>query len=179
LAREYVGRAPSAVESAGVLIKLHSAPMYFYRRGRGRFQAAPQETLKLARAELLYAPDGNKPETKALDLACKETGLTPAKLFERCGLLPDSHDHHLKRFLHEFFPQGTGFPAHELPPPAAGLPLAAVKAFSLNDTGTTEIDDAFSLERRGDGVRVGIHIAAPGLGLAPQSPLDAIARGRL
>ncbi len=212
LAREYVGRAPSAVESAGVLIKLHSAPMYFYRRGRGRFQAAPQETLKLAlaavekkkrqqeamslwsaalargecppeiaaaRDELLYAPDGNKPETKALDLACKETGLTPAKLFERCGLLPDSHDHHLKRFLHEFFPQGTGFPAHELPPPAAGLPLAAVKAFSLDDIGTTEIDDAFSLERRGDGVRVGIHIAAPGLGLAPQSPLDAIARGRL
>src|SRR5258706_4101783 len=36
LAREYVGRAPTAIESAGVLIKLHSAPMYFYpRRGGG------------------------------------------------------------------------------------------------------------------------------------------------
>ena len=75
------------------------APMYFYRRGRGRFQAAPQETLQRAIAgmekkrriqaqvedwtealsqgscppeiaalkdELLYAPDRNKPETKAL-----------------------------------------------------------------------------------------------------------------
>ncbi len=213
LAREYVGRAPTAIESAGVLIKLHSAPMYFYRRGRGRFQAAPKETLQLAlasvekkkrqqeaiglwaaalarhecppeiaalRDELLYSPDGNKPETKALDQACRETGLTTAKLFERCGLIPDSHDYHLQRFLHEFFPHGTGFPAHELPPLPADLPLAAVQAFSLDDIGTTEIDDAFSLERRAGGVlRVGIHIAAPGLGFAPGSPLDAIARSRL
>src|SRR5229473_1439685 len=28
LAREYVGRAPDAVEAAGVLMKLHAAPMY-------------------------------------------------------------------------------------------------------------------------------------------------------
>src|SRR6185295_18483619 len=149
LAKDYVGRAPTAIGSAGVLIKLHSVPMYFYRRGRGRFQAAPEETLKLAlasvekkkrqqeaivlwaaalgrndcpaeiaalRDELLYAPDGNKPETKALEQACRETGLTTAKLFERCGLLRDSHGYHLQRFLHEFFPQGTGFPAHEVPP---------------------------------------------------------------
>ena len=213
LAKEYVGRAPTAIESAGVLIKLHSAPMYFYRRGRGRFQAAPEETLKLAlasverkkrqqeaiglwaaalvrhecppeiaalREELLYSPDGNKPETKALEQACRETGLTTAKLFERCGLIPDSHAYHLQRFLHEFFPQGTGFPAHEVPPLPADLPLATVQAFSLDDIGTTEIDDAFSLERRSGGVvRVGIHIAAPGLGFAPGSPLDAIARSRL
>jgi exoribonuclease-2 len=213
LAREYVGRAPTAIESAGVLIKLHSAPMYFYRRGRGRFQAAPEDTLKLAlasvekkkrqreaiglwaaalarhecppeiaalRDELLYSPDGNKPETKALEQACRETGLTTAKLFQRCGLIPDSHDYHLQRFLHEFFPQGTGFPAHEMPPLPVDLPLAAVQAFSLDDVGTTEIDDAFSLERRAGGLlRVGIHIAAPGLGFAPGSPLDAIARSRL
>src|SRR5262245_24876160 len=50
LAREYVGREPAPAESAGVLLKLHAAPMYFYRRGRGRFQAAPEETLKLALA---------------------------------------------------------------------------------------------------------------------------------
>jgi len=212
LARDYVGRAPTPVESAGVLIKLHSAPMYFYRRGRGRFQAAPEETLKLAiasvekkkrqqeaiglwaaalargecpgelaalRDELLYSPDGNKPETRALEQACRETGLTAAKLFERCGLLPDSHEYHLQRFLHEFFPRGTGFPAHELPPVPGDLPLANIQAFSLDDIGTTEIDDAFSLERRGETLRVGIHIAAPGLGFGPGSPLDAIARARL
>jgi exoribonuclease-2 len=52
LAREYVGREPTPAEAAGVLIKLHSAPMYFYRRGRGRYQPAPEETLKLALAGL-------------------------------------------------------------------------------------------------------------------------------
>jgi exoribonuclease-2 len=213
LAQEYVGREPSPVEAAGILVKLHSAPMYFYRRGKGRFQAAPEATLKLAlagiekkkrtqeaidawaarlarfdcpgevaalRDELLYQPDRNKPETRAFEQACRETGLTPARLLERCGLLPDTHQYHLRRFLHEFFPHGTGFPAHALPAADAGLPLAATPAFSLDDVGTSEIDDAFSVQRGADGtVRVGIHIAAPALGFAPGSPLDAIARERL
>src|SRR3989454_10586093 len=109
LAREYVGRDPTPVQAAGVLMKLQSAPMYFYRRGKGRFQAAPEEILKLAlaglekkkrlqetiaawaqslaryacppeiaalREELLYAPDRAKAETKAVEQACKDTGLT-------------------------------------------------------------------------------------------------------
>jgi len=213
LAREYVGREPTAVEAAGILMKLHAAPMYFYRRGRGRFQAAPEETLKLAlasvekkkrqqeaigawaaalarfecppeiaalRDELLYAPDGNKPETRALEQACRETGLTAAKLFERCGLLKDAHEYHLKRFLHEFFPRGTGFPAFESAAAPEDLPRAPTAAFSLDDIGTTEIDDAFSLQRSGAGaLRVGVHIAAPALGVAPGSALDRVARERL
>ena len=213
LAREYVGREPTASEAAGVLMKLHSAPMYFYRRGKGRFQAAPEQTLKLAlaslekkkriqeqvaawagqlarfecpreidalRDELLYGPDRNKPETRAFELACGETGLTPARLFERCGLLPDPHDYHLGRFLHEFFPRGTQFPPHEVPVPPADLPRAETTAFSLDDVGTTEIDDAFSVRRLPSGeLRIGIHIAAPALGFAPGSALDAVARERL
>jgi exoribonuclease-2 len=213
LALEYVGREPGAVEAAGVLMKLHGAPMYFYRRGKGRFQAAPEETLKLAlagiekkkrvqqaieawaerlarfdcppeiaalRNELLYGTDRNKPEAKALEQACRGLGVTPARLFERCGLLPDPHEYHLQRFLHEFFPGGTDFPAHEVPSAGAGLPLASVPAFSLDDVGTTEIDDALSVQRLADGtLRIGVHIAAPGLGFGPGSPLDAIARERL
>jgi exoribonuclease-2 len=212
LAKEYVGREPSAVEAAGVLLKLHSAPMYFYRRGKGRFQAAPDQTLKLALAavekkkqllesiagwaerlvrfdcpeeiaalkdELLYAPDRNKPQAKALEEACRRTGLAPARLFERCGLLPDAHEYHLQRFVHEFFPRGAQFPAHDVPEPPPDLPLAEVQAFSLDDIGTTEIDDAFSLQRRGDTLRVGIHIAAPALGFGPASALGAMARERL
>jgi exoribonuclease-2 len=201
------------VEAAGVLIKLHSAPMYFHRRGKGRFQAAPEETLKLALAsiekkkrlqetidawaarlarfdcpaevaalkdELLYQPDRNKAETKAFEQACRQSGLPPPRLFERCGLLPDPHEYHLRRFLHEFFPRGTAFPQHEVPAPDAGLPLAEAQAFSLDDIGTSEIDDAFSVRRAGDGtLRIGIHIAAPALGFVPGSPLDAIARERL
>jgi exoribonuclease-2 len=213
LAREYVGKAPSAAEAAGVLIALHSAPVYFYRRGKGRFQAAPEATLKLAlaaiekkkriqeqvgqwagalarfecpaeisalRDELLYAPDRGKPETKAFEQACKETGLSAVQLFDRCGLLPDPHDYHLGRFLREFFPRGTGFAAHELPAVTEDLPVAEAEVFSLDDIGTTEIDDAFSVRRIApDVVRIGVHIAAPALGIAPGSPLDALARERL
>ena len=213
LAREYVGRDPNPIEAAGVLWKLHSAPVYFYRRGKGRFQAAPEETLRLAlagiekkrriqeqvtawtaqlarfkcppeigalRDELLYAPDRNKPETRAFEQACREAGLAPARLFERCGLLPDAHEYHLNRFLHEFFPRGTRFPAHQVPSLPDDLPLAEAPAFSLDDGGTTEIDDAFSVRRLPSGeLRIGIHIAAPALAIAPGSALDAIARERL
>ena len=213
LAREYVGRQPSAVETAGVLIKLQAAPVYFHRRGRGRFQAAPEATLRLALAglekrkrieaqieewagalarfecpmqiaalkhELLYAPERMKPEAKALERACKQTGLTAARLLQRCGQLPDSHAYHLNRFLHEFFERGTEFAPHPLPEASTELPLADAEAFSLDDLGTTEIDDAFSVTRVSqDELRIGIHIAAPALGFAPGSPLDAIARERL
>src|SRR6267378_3431647 len=213
LAREYVGRDPTPVQAAGVLMKLQSAPMYFYRRGQGRFQAAPVETLKLAlaglekkkrvqetiaawtqslagyvcppeiaalREELLYAPDRAKAETKAVEQACKDTGLTAARLLERCGLLRDPHEYHLQRFLHEFFPQGSRFPAHDVPQVPDSLPAAPAAAFSLDDIGTTEIDDAFSVQRTSAGVvRIGVHIAAPALGFAPGSSLDSIARGRL
>jgi len=213
LARDYVGREPSAVEAAGVLLKLQSAPMYFYRRGKGRFQAAPEQTLKLALAglekkkrqqaqaeawtqalerfecppeiaalkdELLYAPDRNRIETRAFEDACKKTGLSPARLFQRCGLLADTHAFHLNRFLHELFPRGADFAAHPNVAADAELPLAAAPAFSLDEVGTTEIDDAFSVVRLDSGrIRVGIHIAAPALGIAPGSALDAIARERL
>lgn len=213
LAREYVGREPSAVEATGVLLKLLEAPIYFHRRGKGRFHPAPAETVKLAlaglekkrrlqetvaqwtaalvggdcppeiaalRDELLYAPDRGKPQARALEQACKETGLTPARLFERCGALADSHEYHLRRFLFEFFPRGTAFAPHGVPAPRGELALAGVAAFSLDDVGTSEVDDAFSVQRlEGERLRIGIHIAAPGLGIAPGSPLDAIARERL
>ncbi len=213
MAREYCGHEPAAAEAAGILLKLHSAPMYFYRKGKGRYRAAPAETLQAALAglekkrkvqeqieswtadllanrlpesfrpllpELLYKPDRNKPETKALEKACIDAGLTPARLLERCGALPSTHDFHLGRFMFEHFPKGSGFPPELDANLPANLPLAAVSAFSLDDASTTEIDDAFSVTPLGEGrVRVGIHIAAPGLGFEPGSSLDAIARTRL
>jgi len=213
LAREYCGRLPSAVEAAGILVKLHSVPVYFYRRGRGRYRAAPAETLRSAlagiekkrqqqaqvaawaeqlergvfpeelrplRNQLLYRPDGNRPETKAIEQAVASTGLSPAKLLERCGALPSSHDYHLERFLYEYFPRGTVFRSQFNIDEPLELPVAAVGAFSLDDATTTEIDDAFSLTPLSGGrFRVGIHIAAPALGFAPGSPIDAVARERL
>ena len=50
LAREYFGRAPSPQEAVAVALTLHSNPIYFYKRGKGRYQAAAGENLKAALA---------------------------------------------------------------------------------------------------------------------------------
>ena len=213
LAREYFGRAPEPVEAAAILLRLHAAPIYFHRKGKGRFRKAPADILKAALAglekkrlqaqaiermagelkngqlpaefpallkQILYKPDRNRGETKALELACEETGLSAAHLLARCGAIPSSHDYHFDRFLFEHFPQGAGFGEYAPPREPGELPRADVAAFSIDDATTTEIDDAFSVTAMPDGGwRIGIHIAAPGLGIRPGSTLDAIARSRL
>ncbi|MDP2784636.1 MAG: RNB domain-containing ribonuclease [Sulfurimicrobium sp.] len=50
LALDYYGHTPSPVEAAAVALRLHSAPMYFYKKGKGRYKAAPEENLKAALA---------------------------------------------------------------------------------------------------------------------------------
>ncbi len=49
-AAEVFSATPSPPEKAGLLMALHQAPMYFYRKGRGRYRAAPEESLKAALA---------------------------------------------------------------------------------------------------------------------------------
>ena len=49
-AREVFSEKPSATEIAGLLLALHQAPMYFYRKGRGRFRRAPEDALQAALA---------------------------------------------------------------------------------------------------------------------------------
>jgi exoribonuclease-2 len=217
-ADDYFGSAgakASAVEAAALLLALQAAPVYFHRKGKGRFRKAPADILAAALAglekkrqqalavermigeltnfrlppefapmldQLLYGPDRNRPETRALETACAQTGLSPAHLLAECGAIRSAYEYHYRRFLHEQFPRGTGFPENEAPafstdPP---LPRAATHAFSIDDAATTEIDDAFSVEAQsGAGWRVGIHIAAPGLAVAPNSPLGQVARARL
>lgn len=50
LARDYYGHAPEPLEAAAVALALHASPMHFYRRGKGRYQAAPEENLRAALA---------------------------------------------------------------------------------------------------------------------------------
>ena len=52
LAQEYYGGKPTATQSAAIALRLHGNPMYFYRKGKGRYKAAPEETLQAALAGL-------------------------------------------------------------------------------------------------------------------------------
>jgi exoribonuclease-2 len=213
LAQEYYGHAPQPAESAALLMKLHSSPIYFHKKGKGRYRPAPAETLAAAKAGLekkrlaaerqarlaaelaafrlpeeyvslipriLIAPDKNTLEYKALEDAAASTGLSQLRLIERCGAIPSTLDFHLATFLLEYFPRGTGFAPVTEPIDPPELPKSTVRAFSMDDEATTEIDDALSVQWLDDGsIRVGIHIAAPALGIAPGSALDKVARERL
>jgi exoribonuclease-2 len=130
--------------------------------------------------QLLYRPDRNRLETKALETAMEESGLSTARLLLKAGALKSSHELHLGRFLFEYFPEGTEFPPLAAPALPSELPVANVRAFSIDDATTTEIDDAFSLTPRAEGGwTIGIHIAAPGLVIRPGDGIDAVARKRL
>lgn len=212
IAAEYFGHKPGALEAAATLLRLHEAPLYFHKKGKGRYRAAPPDILKAALAgaekkrlalelqaryteqlcnfelpeefrpqlaQLLYAPDRNTLEFKALEAACAASHLSAPHLLQRCGALPSSHDYHLQKFLFEHFPKGTGFPPITLAE-WDELPMGASNAFSMDDASTTEIDDAFSVERQENGNwRIGVHIAAPALGMPRDSDGDRVALARL
>jgi exoribonuclease-2 len=213
LAREYFGRQPTPQEATAVAIVLHANPIYFYKRGKGRYQAAPEQNLKAALAgvekrrrqqeqvdswaaelaagrvpeaigpridTLLFKPDKTSLEWRALDQAGHAAGLAPPKLLAAAGALSGPEEFFLRRFAFEHFPKGTGFgPFGTLDDPG-DLPEAPAPAFSIDDEETTEIDDAFSLQRRADGsFVVGVHIAAPALLFSRGHALEAIARERL
>ena len=213
LAREYYGKAPTAVDAAAVALRLHSVPIYFYRKGKGRYKAASAENLKAALAaqerkrqqalkiaeyveqlkahqlppdfkeqldQLLHEPDKNSLAYKALDEAATACGMLHIKLLEACGALPSAHDYHMGAFLREHFPGGIDFLPHRPLVVPDDLPQAEAPAFSIDDATTTEIDDAFSVLQLPNGnARIGIHIAAPGLGIKDGTELDAIAMKRL
>lgn len=213
LAAEYFGHPASAAEAAAVLFRLHSAPMYFYKKGKGRYRAAPVEALKAALASeerkrrhaeeiaayvaeleaghlpeafkadlerLIFQPDKQGLAYKALERVAAAQHGTPLRVLAQCGALGDIEHYHRRLFEREHFPDGTDFAPLPPLPPLPDLPLAEVAAFSIDDSETTEIDDAFSLTRNPDGsVRVGIHIAVPVLQIGVGSPLDEIALKRL
>ena len=218
LAKLYYGDKPTNVQFAATAIKVHGAPIYFYRKGKGNYKAAPEETLKLAQAAvekkriqaeqmavwveqlnnkelpegfaekadfLIYNPDKNSVEWKAIDSAASSSGRLALTVMADAGLITSAHDYHLGAFLREMFKDGTDFPAHEdvsglLASHVADLPIADVNAFSIDDATTNEIDDAFSFSELPNGnKRIGIHIAAPSLAIAQGGELDAIVLDRL
>ncbi|CAD6559221.1 Exoribonuclease 2 [Paraburkholderia kirstenboschensis] len=214
LGAEYFGEHFGPVERAALVLRMHGAPVYFRRKGRGMYQRAPQEQLKMALAglerkrqqalvqqgyeeelkagrlpeaftgktalALLTKPDKNTIEYKALEAAAAARGISQARLMLECGAIPSARALHEARFLSEFFPHGTGFPPVTPGSVPEDLPEANVQAFSIDDITTTEIDDAFSVEHLADGrVRIGVHIAAPALGIQRGDEVDAIARTRL
>ncbi|MGE4052092.1 MAG: ribonuclease catalytic domain-containing protein, partial [Piscinibacter sp.] len=129
---------------------------------------------------ILFKPDKNAAEYKAVVEAARRSQKPPLELLKAAGAIDSPYQFHWRRFLFDNFPKGTGFPAVAAPPVKEELPLSPAQAFSIDDSHTTEIDDALSVQGLGSGTVVfGIHIAAPGLAIAADSALDKLARERL
>jgi exoribonuclease II len=131
--------------------------------------------------KILFKPDKNAPEYKAVVEAAKRSHRAPLDLLKSAGAITSAYQFHWKRFLFDQFPKGHAFPANLAAPAIKdALPVAAVQAFSIDDSSTTEIDDALSVQGLGSGtVVLGIHIAAPGLAFAAGSEIDKVASQRL
>lgn len=142
----------------------------------GRCPAPVREQLY----KILFRPDKNSPEYKAVVDAAKRSQRAPLDLLKSAGAIDSPYRFHWKRFLFDNFPKGTTFPPLQPPAIKETLPRAPVQAFSIDDSATTEIDDALSVQGLGTGtVTFGIHIAAPGLAFGVDSPVDKVARERL
>ena len=213
LAADYYGHTPSALETATLLFCLHDAPIYFHRRGKGTYRAAPPDILQAALAAqekkrlqaeqqaqwadqlaagelpaevaaqalaLVTRPDKNTLAYKALEQACQQTGLSAEALLLKCGAWPHALALHRAKFLSLNFPKGVGFGASPALPSHDDLPLVDITAYSVDDISTTEIDDALSVSVLEDGwLKVGVHVAAPALGVTRESELDEWARQRM
>jgi len=172
---EVIAQALAAIEKKKVIAE--QITQWATELGAGQCPAPVREQLY----KILFKPDKNAPEYKAVVEAARATHTAPLELLQKSGAIASPYQFHWKRFLLENFPKGTGFPAIAAPTvDGKDLPLAAVQAFSIDDSQTTEIDDALSVQGLGSGtITLGIHIAAPGLAIQPGDAVDQLGRARL
>ena len=172
---------PDALKAAKASLELKKQReilLLSYVEQLSSFAVPPEFIEKLPR--LLYGPDKNELEEKAIEQACLNLKIGKHGLFSRLSIMPEPEDFHLGQFIYDQF---NGTPNHRndtLVPQIENLPEGPTTAFSIDDASTTEIDDAFSLtEHENGGWRLGIHIAAPGLCIQADSSLDKELRSRM
>ncbi|WP_028601545.1 ribonuclease catalytic domain-containing protein [Ottowia thiooxydans] len=171
---EIVAQALAAIEKKKQIAAQITA--WAAELGEGSCPAPIREQLY----KILFKPDKNAPEYKAVVEASRATRAAPLALLQKAGAIESAYQFHWQRFLFDNFPKGTGFAPLAAPVITEELPLATVQAYSIDDSQTTEIDDALSLQGLGSGtVILGIHIAAPALAIQPGDPLDDVSRSRL
>lgn len=90
LAKEYFGANATSEQTAATLLALQQAPMYFYKRGKGRYKRAPEDALKAALASV----ERKAREAEQVELWVSEliAGRAPAEIAENWSNLLHSPD---------------------------------------------------------------------------------------
>jgi exoribonuclease II len=146
------------------------------------------DSIKTQLYKILFKPDKNAAEYKAVVQAARSTQTPPLVLLQAAGAISSAYQFHWQRFLFEALGTTPLSARADISPTSAGanktklteLPIANIRAFSIDDSATTEIDDALSVQGLGtDEITLGIHIAAPSLGISVDDAVDKLARARL
>jgi len=146
------------------------------------------EEIAVQAEDLLLKPDKNSTEWKAFQAALEAKKCSAEQLLLELNAWSSPLALHRQQFFNQYFPKGRHFSSQvedKVQKQLAGknhdhYPQAMVTAYSIDDAGTTEIDDAFSVSPLADQqYRIGIHIAVPALALERDSELDELARERM
>lgn len=140
----------------------------------------PAEILQ-ARDAILRRQNPNDLSFKAVQAAAEHMNVSQPQLLLHAGAFKNAFDLHRSLFVAEHYPQGI---AAQLPAPVLDvddLPFnEAVQLFSIDDSYTTEIDDAFSVQDLGGNqYRIGVHIATPSLAVTRDDAADKHASTRM
>jgi exoribonuclease-2 len=123
--------------------------------------------------KILFKPDKNAPEYKAVVEAARATHTAPLELLQKSGAIDSPYLFHWKRFLLENFPKGTGFPALAAPAIDDALPWHRCTGLFHRRLADHRDRRRLSVQGLGSGtITLGIHIAAPGLAIQPGDAVD-------
>ena len=140
----------------------------------------PPEILAV-RDAILRKQNPNDMTYKAVLQAAEQLNQTIPQVLLHAGAFKNAFDLHRAVFLAEHYPSGI---AASLPAPALdfdAIPFNdTIEIFSIDDSMTTEIDDAFSVvDLGGQKYRIGVHIAAPSLAVSRDDVADKHAASRM
>ena len=113
---------------------------------------------------LLHRPDKHSAAYKAMNHLTLELKLTAVEICDKLGLIDNLAEFYIGCFTRDNFPQGINNSIDTIKPDLDGITERLdLNVFSIDDSTTTEIDDAFSVETTESGYIIGVHIAAPAL----------------
>lgn len=123
---------------------------------------------------IMFKPVKLDPAYKAFQAATQTLKTSPLQLARKLGFYKDYPEYAMRKFLYDNFPEGTGFGDVEVPKIPMEIPRnEAVKAFSIDNDSTTEIDDAISVRFQSNGSKlVGVHISAVSAAMGVDTPLE-------
>jgi len=166
IAKEYFGDAVSTEQLVALAIALQGAPVYFRRKGRGKFMRAPLEQLQAGLAAI--ERKRKELEQQALWQSDLVAGQMPEALRPQVNTLlfsPDKNSLAYKAFSGACEQTGEH-------------PAQLMMRCGALDSPLTYHHGQFLPIEHGH-YRLGIHIAAPGLLIQKDDPFDQVARQRM